>query len=70
MFTQKQINTQHKLLKAGIELAKLVIARQWQGKHISMATDNDATTEDAALSMWSVPRLYNEDQQSFDLTLT
>jgi hypothetical protein len=38
------------------------IARQRRGKHVSAATDADATTEDGVFSMQSVPMLYNEDQ--------
>jgi copper oxidase (laccase) domain-containing protein len=47
-------------LKARIlEQAEVVIARQWHGKHVSTATDTDATTEDAILSMQSTPRTSN-----------
>jgi hypothetical protein len=36
-------------------------ARQQIGKHVSVATDTDATT-DTVFSVQSMPRLYNEDQ--------
>jgi hypothetical protein len=35
-----------------------IIVRHQHGKHISMATDTDATIEDAVFYVWSVPRLY------------
>jgi hypothetical protein len=39
-------------LKAGIvEQVESVIARQQHGKHISTATETDATTEDVVFSM-------------------
>jgi hypothetical protein len=38
------------------------IARQRRGKLVIAATDTDATVVDAVFSMWSVPRLYSEDQ--------
>jgi hypothetical protein len=38
------------------------IAGQWCDKQVSVATDTDATIEDAVFFMWSVPRLHNEDQ--------
>jgi uncharacterized protein YabN with tetrapyrrole methylase and pyrophosphatase domain len=40
-------------------------ARQRHGKHVSAVTNNHATTEelsDVVFSMWSVSRLYKEDQ--------
>jgi hypothetical protein len=54
----------HKLLKAGkIELVQWVTARQLHSTCISAPTNSDAKTEKAVFSMWSLPRLYNEDQQ-------
>jgi hypothetical protein len=40
----------------------VAIAMQWCGKHISVATDTDATIEDAVLCMQPMLRLYNDDQ--------
>lgn len=45
-----------------MERTDAVVARQWHSKHVSAATDTDATTEDAVSSMQSMPSLYNEDQ--------
>jgi hypothetical protein len=56
-------NTVTWLLKAGIvERIGAVIARQQRRKHVTTATNNDATIRDAMFSMLSVPMLYNEDQ--------
>jgi hypothetical protein len=41
-----------------VEHVEVVIARQQHNKHISVATDIDAATEDPVFSMWSMPRLY------------
>jgi hypothetical protein len=38
------------------------VAKQRHHKHISVATDSDATIEDTVISMQSMPRLCNEDQ--------
>jgi hypothetical protein len=51
-------------VKAGIVEQK-EIARQWGGKHISMATNTHVKIEElleAVFSTWPVLRLYNEDQ--------
>jgi hypothetical protein len=45
-----------------MEKTDAVIARQWHSKHVSAATDTDATTEVAVFSMLSMLSLYNEDQ--------
>jgi hypothetical protein len=39
-----------------VEQAEAVTARHQHGKHISAATDSDATIEDTVFSMWSVTR--------------
>jgi hypothetical protein len=44
-----------------MERTDAVVARRWHSKHISAATDTDAT-EDAVFSMQFRPSLYNEDQ--------
>jgi hypothetical protein len=49
--------SQNSLMRRG------VIVRQRRSKHISTATDTDATIEDAVFSVWSVPSyIGNEDQ--------
>jgi hypothetical protein len=48
-------------------------ARQRPGKHMSAATNKHATTEElwrAVFSVWSVPRLYNEDKREKLLSWT
>jgi hypothetical protein len=42
-----------------------VTAWRWHGKHISAAMNQHAIEEllEAVFSMWSAPRLYNEDKQ-------
>jgi hypothetical protein len=47
---------------------KTSTARQQQGKPISMVTNNHVTRDkllEAAFSMWSMPRLYKENQREF-----
>jgi hypothetical protein len=44
-----------------VEREEVVIAKQWNGKDVSAATDVDATVKDAVFSMRSMPRLYNKD---------
>jgi hypothetical protein len=39
-----------------------VVARQWYGKHVTIAADTETTVKVAVLSVWSKSRLYNEDQ--------
>jgi hypothetical protein len=66
------------LLKAGIaEPYETAVARQWPSKHISAATESDATVEEllekkhatidelfeAVLYMRSAPMLYTEDRK-------
>jgi hypothetical protein len=49
-----------------VEPEETVIARQWLGKHASVAKDMHATMEellDVVFSMWSVPRLYNDKRE-------
>jgi hypothetical protein len=46
-----------------VQPEETAIARQRHGKHVSVAVDMHATVEElleAVFSMWSVPRLYNE----------
>jgi hypothetical protein len=46
-----------------MEPEETTVARKRLDKHVSMATDTSATTEEpleAVFSMWSVPRLYSE----------
>jgi hypothetical protein len=45
--------------------ADAAIPKQWHGKHISAAMNQHTTEEllEAVLSVWSVPRPYNKDQQ-------
>jgi hypothetical protein len=50
-------------LEAGIlEQEKVAVAKQWHSKHISVAADS-GTILDVVFSVWSMPRLYNKDQQ-------
>jgi hypothetical protein len=44
------------------ERVEAVITMQRHGKHVSAATDTDATIEDPVLSVWSAPSLYGVDQ--------
>jgi hypothetical protein len=47
-------------------MSELVIARQRHSKHVSAAMNQYATTKEmleVVFSVWSAPRLYNEDQQ-------
>jgi hypothetical protein len=54
-------------LKVGIvERIDVPIVRQRRRKHISAATDNDATVEDMVFSVRSVPRLYWYDEDELD----
>jgi hypothetical protein len=49
-----------------MECVDAAIARQQHGKKVSVATDMYATTEElleTMFSMWSVPRIYNEDKR-------
>jgi hypothetical protein len=45
-------------------------ARQWHDKHVSAVTNNYTTEEllETVFSMWSVPRLYNENQLEFSVS--
>jgi hypothetical protein len=54
-------------VKARIVEQEAAIARQRQDKHVSAATGSDATIEDEAFSMQSLPKLYNKDQQQSDM---
>jgi hypothetical protein len=49
-----------------VEQEEVAIARQKRITHFFAATDSDTTIEEpleAAFSIWSMPRLYSEDQQ-------
>jgi hypothetical protein len=49
-----------------VEPEETATARQQQRKHMSVATDMHATTEELlemVFYMWSVPRLCSEDEQ-------
>jgi hypothetical protein len=55
-----------------MEQEEAAIARQRRGKHVSAATNQHATIEgvlEAVFSVWSVPRLYSEDQREKLVTL-
>jgi hypothetical protein len=45
---------------SGMSRGSHITARQWQGKHISAATDSDATTEDAVFSMLPISTATNQ----------
>jgi hypothetical protein len=48
-----------------VEQEGVVIARQQHGKHVSAAKNQHSTIEElleVVFSVWSVPRLYSEDQ--------
>jgi hypothetical protein len=50
-------------LKAGIvERTDVAIARQQHGEHMYEEMNKHITIVDVVFSMWSTPRLYNEDQ--------
>jgi hypothetical protein len=46
------------------EPEEMAVPRQWHGKHVSTATGTSETIEElweVLFSVWSMPRLYNED---------
>jgi hypothetical protein len=50
----------------GAAKKEAAVAMQLRGKHISAATNQHATTEElleVVSTMWSMPRLYNEEQR-------
>jgi hypothetical protein len=47
-----------------VEEEEAAVARQCRSKHVSAATNKYATTDEllgVAFSVWSMPRLYNQD---------
>jgi hypothetical protein len=45
-----------------LQLTDEVTARQWHTKSISATVDTDVTIDDVVFSMFSMQRLYNQDQ--------